>query len=318
MWVRGVVVLAGALWLQQLVCLPVFAQGAQKDAPSPVAPGDLSKPVFDTRTPVYDSVAKLDKAASTVVAEVEGRPITMGDIGDAIRALPPAAENLSFDVVYPAVLEQLIKQEALVVHEQQQGADEDPTIRRRVRAAADKQLADEYMQWKIARDITEAELLARYDRDIAGKPGPEEIRVRVILTDTEKSAEDLMAEIRGGADFAAIARRASKDSTAPAGGDLGFKTLAELNTQVGAAAFTLRAGQISPYPVNARAGWFIVKVEERRARPTPSFPEAREQLRQSLIREKAGPLVVAAEKDLNIRRYSFNGAELDTAKPAAR
>lgn len=293
---------------------PAAAQIETRSAPSPVAPGDLSKPVFDTSTPVYGSVASLDKAASTVVAEVEGRPITMGNVGDAIRALPSATAQLPFETLFPSVLEQLIRQQALVVRAQQEGVDEDPAIRRRVREAADRQLADEYLREEIAKKITEAELLGRYNRDIAGRPGPEEARVRIILTGTEKEAADLIAELQGGADFATVARRASKDTTASAGGDLGFKTREQLNAQVGAVAFALPVGQVAAYPVRSPAGWFVVKVEERRLEPTPGFASVREQLRQSLLRDRVIPFTTAALTGLKVRKYNFSGQEIHSGQ----
>ena len=283
--------------------------------PSPVAPGDLSRPAFDTTTPVYDSISGPDKAAATVVAEVEGRPITMGDVGDAIRALPPSLAQLPMVTLYPRVLEQLINQQALVVRAQQQGVDDVPAIRRRARAAADRQLAEDYMQRELSKGITEAALLERYNREIAGKPGDEEARLRVILAPTEKAASDLIAELRGGADFATLARRSSKDSTGPEGGDLGFRTREALSPEIGAVAFAVPAGQVVPNPVNGPAGWFVVKVEERRQQPTPSFASARERLRQEMLREGVVPLVTAALKDLKVRRYNMTGDEIDAARP---
>jgi len=294
---------------------PASAQTAGKSAPSPFAPGDLSKPVFDTQTPVYGKIESPDQAASTVVAEVEGRPITMGDVGDAIRALPPALANLPFNTLYPDVLEQLVRQEALVVRAQQQGIDEEPSIRRQVKGAADRKLAEEYLRREISKGITEAELLDRYNRDIAGRPGPEEARVRVILTATEKEAQDVIAEIRGGADFATVARRASKDPTAARGGDLGFTTRGGLAPEVGAVAFELAAGQIAPWPVHSETGWFVVKVEERRSTPAPSFASVREQLIQAILREGMVPTATAALKDLKVRKYTLMGDEIDAAKP---
>lgn len=309
---------AALLCLGLIAGQTALAQTETKSAPSPVAPGDLSKPVFDTKTPVYDSIERLGKAASTVVAEVEGRAITMGDVGDAIRALPPAVANLPLNTLYPNVLEQLIRQEALVVRAQQQGVDEEPTIRRKVRAAADRQLAEEYLHEEIFKGITEAELLDRYNVDIAGRPGPEEVWVRVILTRTEKEAQDLIAEIHGGADFAAVARRASKDPTAPNGGDLGFTTREGLNPEVGAVAFSLPTGQVAPYPVRCAAGWFVVKVEERRPSPTPSFVSAREQLTQTLLREGMVPFATATLKGLKVRKYDMVGDEMGVDKPEPR
>ncbi len=304
------------LWLA--AAPPASAQTDGKSGPSPVAPGDLSKPVFNTTAPIYDSVASLDKAARTVVAEVEGRPITLGDVGDAIRALPPVTSAQPFDTLYPEVLEQLVGQAALVIRAQQDGADEDPAIHRRVVAAADRQLAEEYLRRELAKGITEDLLLDRYNKDIAGRPGPEQVHVRVILTDSESAAAALIAEIQGGADFAAVARRASKDATADNGGDLGFRTRAQLAPQVGAVAFELAAGQVAPYPVQAAAGWFVVKAEERRLQPAPPFATVREQLRQSLLQEQVIPFTTAALTKLKVRRYNFLGQEIDADKPAAQ
>ncbi len=296
---------------------PAMAQIETKSAPSPAAPGDLTKPSFDTTTRVYDSVASLDKAASTVVAEVEGRPITLGDVGDRIRALPASLTQLPFDVLYPGILDQLIKQAALIVRAQQQGIDEEPAVRRRVKAAADLALSEEYLREVTAREVTETELLERYNRDIAGRPGPEEVHARVILTQTEKEATDLIAEIRGGADFAAVARRASRDTTAQEGGDLGFHTREGMNAEVGAVAFAVPVGQIAPNPVHGASGWFVVKMEERRQQPTPSFAAMREKLRNDLMREAVEPVAALALKDLKVRRYSFTGAEISSEKSDA-
>jgi peptidyl-prolyl cis-trans isomerase C len=297
---------------------PTSGQTDGRSAPSPVAPGDLSKPVFNTTAPVYDSVASLDKAARTVVAEVEGRPITLGDIGDAIRALPPATADLPFDTLYPQVLEQLIGQAALVIRAQQDHADGDPAIHRRAASAADRQLAEDYLRRELSNGITENALLDRYNKDIAGRPGPEEAHVRVILTDSEKAAAALLAEIQGGADFGAVARRASKDATADAGGDLGFRTREQLTPQIGAVAFELSAGQVAPYAVQAAAGWFIVKVEQRRLQPAPPFASVREQLRQRLLQEQVVPFTAAALTKLKVRRYNFVGQEIEVEKPTSQ
>src|SRR6185437_16481530 len=90
-WVAGVLGMTG----------PALAQigpAAAKTAPSPFAPGDLKKPIFDTTKPVYDSVGNAQaKSDRTVVAEVDGRTITLGDIADAIAGLPPVDQRLAYD-----------------------------------------------------------------------------------------------------------------------------------------------------------------------------------------------------------------------------
>jgi peptidyl-prolyl cis-trans isomerase C len=276
--------------------------------------------MFDTMKPVYDPAPTSDKIASTLVAEVEGRLITLGEVGDTIRALPSSVGQLPFESLYPVVLEELIKEAALAVRARQQGIDEDPAIRRRVRAAAERQLAEEYLQKEASRTITEAALIDYYNRDIAGRPGEEEVRARVILVATKDEAVDLIAEIRRGADFATVARRASKDSTASAGGDLDFHGRDAMNPEVGSVAFSLAIGETSSYPVRTEAGWLIVKTEARRQQPTPGFAAVSERLRRNLLQAGFASLSTEALKDLTIRRYSFTGAEVrvDNSMPTSK
>jgi peptidyl-prolyl cis-trans isomerase C len=306
----GVGVLFCAVGWLCLASCDARAQDSAKSAPSPVAPGDLSKPVFDTTTPVY-SPGPNDKSGSAIAAEVEGRPITLGNVGDAIAALPFSLKQLSLNQLYPGVLERLIKQQALVVRAQQAGNDEDPVIRRKIREAADNALADEYLAREIGKKITEKDLLARYDRDYAGKPGPEEVRVRVIMVATEKEAADLISEIRGGADFAAVARGASKDASAANGGDVGFSTRDGMTAEIGAVAFALPAGQMAVFPVFSVGSWFVVRTEERRRGATPGFAEVRGQLTRQMLEEGVPAATEAALNGLHVRRYGLSGKEVE-------
>lgn len=278
--------------------------------PTPAAIQDLSKPAFDTTTALYDMANRAEKSGNTVVAEVDGRAITLADVGDAIRDLPPSLGALPFDELYPGVLERLIKQQALVIRAQHQGLDEDPVARRRVKAAADHALTNELLQREIGKGITEQALLDRYAKTVAGKPGPEEVRVRLIMVGTEEEAKALIAELRAGGDFAAIAQRSSKDTTAPVGGDLGFVRRDGLNPEVGAVAFSLDAGQFTPFPVRSVGAWFIVKTEARRQQAAPPFPVVRDRLRQELLREGVPAVTEAAMKDVFAREYNITGKEV--------
>ncbi len=291
-----------------------WGQATVRPEASPAAPGDLSKPAFDTTTPLYEMANRLEASANTVVAEVDGRAITLGDVGDLIRNLPPSLGTLPFESLYPGAVEQLIKQQALVIRAQHQALDEDPMVRRRVKDAADHTLANELLHHEIIQTITEEALLNRYNQDFMGKPGPLEVHVRVIMTPSESEAADLIRELSSGADFATVAHRASKDATAPVGGDLGFMRREALNPEVGAVAFSLPAGQFTPYPVKSAGAWFIVKVEERRQQPTLPFAAVREQLVQTMLRDGVAAVVKQALAGVVVREYNFTGKEPDTTK----
>jgi peptidyl-prolyl cis-trans isomerase C len=287
--------------------VPVPALGAD---PSPLAPGDLRRPIFDTQTPVYDAARQQEKSAGTVVAEVDGRTVTLGEVADAIRELPANVATLPFVDLYPGVLQQLIRQQALLIRAQQQALDEDPVVRRKMKAAADRVLTNELLRQEISRGITEQVLLDRYQREIAGKSGAAEVHARVIMEPTEELANRIIAELKAGADFGALAKRSSKDTTAPIGGDLGYVQLGSLNAEVGAVAFSMAAGQLTPLPINSAGVWFVLKVEDRRPRPTPSFAEVREQLVQAILREGVPDVVTKALDRVTVRTFNISGDEV--------
>jgi peptidyl-prolyl cis-trans isomerase C len=293
----------------------VLGQPAPPPDPSPFAPGDLKRPIFDTKTPTYDTGDAEAKSANIVVAEVDGRSITLGDVRDAIAELPPSTKDLPFANLFPGVLGKLVSVQALVIRAQRQSLDEDPAVRRKIKAASDKVLADALIEREMSRSITEAALLERYDKDVAGKPGPEEVHVRVIMAPTEQAADDVIKDLRGGADFATLAKRSSTDSTASAGGDVGFVLRDKLTPEIGAVVFSMQPGQFTPFPVQSVGSWFVLKVEERRRQPTPPFSVVREDLRQTMVREGVTDVAKAAIADVTMREYDVTGKE--TAASAA-
>src|SRR5437764_11573258 len=83
--------------------LPPTVPGASPNAASPLLPGDMSRPSFDTTTPVYNPTAGKDPARMKV-AEVEGRPITLAEVKDFIATLPPQVAQQEFQNLYPRVV----------------------------------------------------------------------------------------------------------------------------------------------------------------------------------------------------------------------
>jgi peptidyl-prolyl cis-trans isomerase C len=119
----------------------------------------------------------------------------------------------------------------------------------------------------------------------------------------------VIAQIKGGTDFATLAKQLSKDATASSGGDLGWVRRNAVNPEIGAAAFALPVGQITPFPVESLGVWFVLKVDDRRQAPTPSFAEMRDQLTETLLRERIPAVVKKAMANLLIRIYDISGKE---------
>ena len=142
---------------------------------------------------------------------------------------------------------------------------------------------------------------------------------QVILVPTEAEANDIIAKLAAGADFADLARQFSKDPTGRNGGDLGFVRRENLSPEGAGALFTLRVGEVTPYPVQTPYGWFVMKANARRVAPTPAFGEVRDQLRAEAIRDGAPALLQAALAPLTVEEYNLNGKKvmLEGASPSA-
>ena len=264
-------------------------------------------------------VAAQAPGADPVVAKVDGQAIHLSDVKEAAQSLPENLRGLPVQTLYPMLLDQLIDGRALVREAHKSGLDKDPDVERQVTAAEDRALQTALLSKEIGPSVTDEAVRARYDQQIAGKPGSEEVHARHILVDDEATAKKIISQLKGGADFAALAKQYSKDpSGAKQGGDLGFFKQSDMVPEFSKAAFALQPGQVSDMPVHTQFGWHVIQVMERRKAPPPSFEEARDELRQQMIQEGVKKVVAKARAEVSVERFNLDGSPpraTDTAEP---
>jgi peptidyl-prolyl cis-trans isomerase D len=143
--------------------------------------------------------------------------------------------------------------------------------------------------------VSSAEVDARYRENLSQYSTPEQIRASHILLKTEgkdeatvrKAAEALLARVKAGADFAALATEHSEDEGSKAqGGDLNFFSKGTMVPEFDAAAWTLAPGQTSDL-VKSQFGFHIIRVTEKRAATTRTLDQVRPQIEDQLREEKA-------------------------------
>jgi peptidyl-prolyl cis-trans isomerase C len=293
---------------------------AQTPAPGGTKSGSAQQvPVVNLGSPPgYNPGEMLKGLANPIVANVNGHPITLADVGDAIRTLPPNMRNLPFEDLYPGVLERLIQQQVLVEKARLMHIDQDPVVKRQMQQAEERVLENELLNRQIGNSITEEVLLARYQQEYANRPGPEAVDVSVILVPTEAQARKDIAEIAGGADFATVAKRDSRDGSADKGGSLGFLRQDQMVPEVGGVALALEPGQVSPNPIRGQMGWFVVKAAARKRVSVPGFAEVREQLRRRMLQEGVASVVKDAMANSSIQRFNMNGTSTGQAADEPR
>jgi peptidyl-prolyl cis-trans isomerase C len=304
--------LLASRWVLALVPAPM-ANVAIAQIAVPSMQG-LPPPDIKSESSLQAALAELDRSADTVVAEVGPHTITWGNIADSIRAMPPIVGNVPFPALYQRVATQLVEQEALVLRGERAGLDKDPAVRRRQQNAADQALAADVLRRSLAPNLTDQALRETYNTLVAHKPGPEEVRARIIVVESREQADGLIQRLAKGADFAGLAREFSNDGTAADGGDLGYVRLDMVSPEIGSVMFALAPGQATAYPVKSHNLWFIVRVEARRQPPAPTFEAARGALQQDVGHAGAAEVMREAVKLAPVTYYGLTGRQAPNQK----
>jgi peptidyl-prolyl cis-trans isomerase D len=153
---------------------------------------------------------------------------------------------------------------------------------------------------KIAATISvaDADLQRAYNQGMDRWRTPERVKVRHILLKTtdkpaaevaqiQKKAEDLLKQIKGGADFAELAKKNSEDTgSAPKGGDLDFVVRGQTVPEFEQAAFSLKPGEVSQ-AIKTMYGFHILKVEAKEEAKVKTFAEVKSELATELSKGRA-------------------------------
>jgi len=187
-------------------------------------------------------------------------------------------------------------------------------------------------------NITEQELRSEYNAALDNFRTPEQVHARHVLlktdgkSDDEKKkllakAEDIVKQLRGGADFAEMAKKNSEDSNAASGGDLGTFGKGAMEKPFEDAAFALKANEISN-PVTTKYGYHIIQVTDKIPSKVTPFETVRAELENELkamklddamnrVSEQLQVELARAPADASAIVQKF-GAELINVKEAAR
>lgn len=138
-------------------------------------------------------------------------------------------------------------------------------------------------------ELTDRELRERYDREKERFRRPERARLREIvigadaagIADASARAVQIAARAKQGEDFAKLATEFSTAPTKEQGGSLGEIAKGELLEALDAAVFAASSGDVVG-PIQTRAGFHILKVEEKFPSELPAFESVKDQIRKDL------------------------------------
>ena len=141
---------------------------------------------------------------------------------------------------------------------------------------------------------TPQEVETRYQQNLAAYQTPEQVRASHILFKTEgkdeaavrKLAETVLAKVKAGEDFAALAKQYSEDGSKDNGGDLDYFGRGAMVKEFDEVAFGQSVGQVSGL-VKSQFGFHIIKTTDKRAPATRTLADVKGQLEDQIKFQKA-------------------------------
>lgn len=163
-----------------------------------------------------------------------------------------------------------------------------------------KYLSFPYKAQEESVTISDAQVLARYEKDKAAYQIPEQRQARHILFKAEenssaetqaaqlKKAEEILARARAGEDFSTLAMTYSEDPAKDKGGDLGTFARGRMIKEFDDAVFSMQPEAISDI-IKTKFGYHIIKLEKILPAVTQPLEEVRAAIAAKLLNEQARP-----------------------------
>ena len=151
-------------------------------------------------------------------------------------------------------------------------------------------LADLQLSTFMAQNpISDADIQAEYNKEIASL-GPQGMLVEYKMSDialaTEADAQAALNRIKKGEPFDKVAKSVSLAPNKVQGGAVGWVQTGQVPPQISAVLVNLAKGQVSQAPIQLEQGWYLVKLEDKRASKPPTLDQAKAAIRNGLAQRK--------------------------------
>lgn len=252
--------------------------------------------------PAAEAAPTTPASVDTVLATVNGAPITLGNVIAMRERLPEQYQGLPDDVLLQGVLDQLIDQALLAAEVSTDPANDPLAVKLHLENERRASLAAGLVQRRVAEPVDAAAVQAAYDAQVAAFKPAKEFNASHILVATEEEAKAIAARLKDGGDFAALAKEKSSDPGSGAqGGSLGWFGAGQMVPEFQAAVEALRPGEISA-PVKSQFGWHIVRLDETRDTAFPPLDQVKARMEDQVRQEKLEAEIAALRQKATIVR----------------
>ncbi|EJF75458.1 peptidylprolyl isomerase [Bartonella alsatica] len=264
-----------------------------------IAQENLNSTTNDLKT--LEKASEKAVSPSHVMAIIEGKNITAGQLDELALEINPNLTRFSDEQRRIMVLKAYLDMQALAKAAIEKGIDKTEAYDKRMAVMRDNVLQQLYFKQTIIDQISDTDLEALYNKEVAALPKEDEVKARHIVVKTKKEAEVIIKRLNKGENFEEVAKKNSTDGSAAVGGDLGYFSHGQMVKPFEDAAFGLKVGEYTKNPVESPFGWHVIKVEDRRLKQPPAFDDVKEVLRTQLIKERYQKLIVDLRSKMNVK-----------------
>lgn len=277
----------------------------------------------DPTEPALTTLEKVDKNA--IVARVEGEPITVSDLIEALKASPDQIKALPLSKTYTALTKRLRDMLALVRAAEKDGIDRNDTVEKKVKEAVEAVKVKHFVDEKINAKITPEYLKKQFDEfmKLYMKEGKseKEFRMMVIIVKDQKSASDVVGRVKKGEKFETLVMSESTDEKVKdTKGDLGYVRFSDFPQDLAEKVAKAATGVMIDTPIKlAEDKWAIFKKTDQRNVPPPTFQEVAPDLKKVVMPQFFGEVLKEVLKDLKSEIIDYKtGSPVDEKAEEAK
>jgi len=241
-------------------------------------------------------------AAATTIATVNGKKLSSDLYDTFVQAVTGGQmqEPLT-DEQKSQLIDQLVNMTLAAQAAEKDGLQKDAKVAARIELLRTQILAeaasDKYIK---SHPVSETELKAEYDTQVASMP--KEYKARHILVEKQETAESIIRELQAGGDFSKLAKQESKDSSAQAGGDLGWFNPQSMVKPFADAVVALEKGKYTTTPVQSEFGYHVIILDDVRSPEAPNFDDVKPQVEMFVQRKKLQEYLDGLRKTAEIQK----------------
>ena len=221
-----------------------------------------------------------DKPTGSLLAEVDGEGITLEDYSQHVMKLPSKMRRAIVDKESKEeVLNNMIKEKLLYKEAIKRDYEKNAQVVEKMSAMKRAIILEAFVTDLLKQDIliNDEEIVEYFNEHKEEFGRPAMVKVSIILTLNNDSAQKVMEELKKGGDFADLAKKHSADSmTARKGGDIGFLPRGKMSPEFDEAAFALKKENDISGIVKTKRGFNIIKL-------TGKVPEIESTLSPTII-----------------------------------